>query len=274
LVLAPTGLTLALVAHDHGAQVRIVERRPEAFRPSRALIVHPRMLESLRPYGVVPELLSRADIAPAVRLHVGSRAVTAKLADLAMPDAQYPHLSLMRQADVEAVLSTALAEREVHVERGTEAVAAEDAADGTSATLRSGAATEVLECDRIVGCDGPQSIVRRTARIGWPGGHYGEEVVLANVGLTADLPPGIAHAIVACVGPPESCSPRHQGVSAPGDYSFVMRAYSGHRHRRHTFAKHPSMVSRMLGSDRRDMLAKSWAATRLDREGTSGGQRA
>ena len=61
----PTGLALALQAHDHGARVRIVERRPEAFRPSRALIVHPRTLEVLRPLGVTDALLARADTAPA-----------------------------------------------------------------------------------------------------------------------------------------------------------------------------------------------------------------
>ena len=48
----PTGLALALQAHAHGARVRIIERRPEARRPSRALIVHPRTLEGLRPLGV------------------------------------------------------------------------------------------------------------------------------------------------------------------------------------------------------------------------------
>jgi 2-polyprenyl-6-methoxyphenol hydroxylase-like FAD-dependent oxidoreductase len=49
----PTGLALALQAHDHGAHVRIVDRRREAFRPSRALIVHPRTLEVLRPLSVI-----------------------------------------------------------------------------------------------------------------------------------------------------------------------------------------------------------------------------
>src|SRR5437870_919463 len=47
----PTGLTLALQAHDHGARVRIVERRPAMPRPSRALLVYPRTLEMLRPLG-------------------------------------------------------------------------------------------------------------------------------------------------------------------------------------------------------------------------------
>ena len=47
----PAELALALQAHDHGAVVRVVERRPEAFRPSRALILHSRTLEVLRPLG-------------------------------------------------------------------------------------------------------------------------------------------------------------------------------------------------------------------------------
>src|SRR5918912_547683 len=67
----PTGLALALQAHAHGARVRVVERRPEAFRPSRALIVHARTLEVLRPLGVVDALLARTDTAPTARLHVG-----------------------------------------------------------------------------------------------------------------------------------------------------------------------------------------------------------
>lgn len=59
-----TGLALALQAHDHGARVRLLEHREQRFRPSRALIVHPRTLEVLRPLGVTDALLARGDPAP------------------------------------------------------------------------------------------------------------------------------------------------------------------------------------------------------------------
>jgi 2-polyprenyl-6-methoxyphenol hydroxylase-like FAD-dependent oxidoreductase len=102
----PVGRALALQAHDHGADVRVIDRRPEAFRPSRVLIMHARTLEVLRPLAVTQALLGRADTAPAVDLHLG-RMVCIRLADLALPDTVFPHLTLIRQMDVETVLAGA-----------------------------------------------------------------------------------------------------------------------------------------------------------------------
>ena len=66
----PAGLALALQAAVHGARVRVVERRPDAFRPSRAMILHPRTLEVLRPLGVTDELLDRAAASRTVQVHL------------------------------------------------------------------------------------------------------------------------------------------------------------------------------------------------------------
>ena len=101
----PGGLALALQAHDHGADVRVIDRRPEAFRPSRALIMRARTLEVLRPLAVMQALLARADTAPAADLHLGRRVVRIRLADLALLDTAFPHLTLIRQMDVETVLA-------------------------------------------------------------------------------------------------------------------------------------------------------------------------
>ena len=122
----PAGLALALQAHDHGAVVRVIDRRPEAARPSRALILHSRTLEVLRPLGVTQALLARADIAPTADLQLGSRVIRVTLADLALPDTAFPHLSLIRQMDVERVLAEALADRGIEVERGTELAGVRD----------------------------------------------------------------------------------------------------------------------------------------------------
>jgi 2-polyprenyl-6-methoxyphenol hydroxylase-like FAD-dependent oxidoreductase len=183
----PAGLALALQAHDHGADVRVIERRHEAFRPSRALILHSRTLEVLRPLGVTQALLARADIAPAADLHLGRRVVRVRLNCLALPDTAFPHLSLIRQADVETVLGQALADRGIEVERGTDLAGVRDGTDGVRAALRShGNVTEEL-FGFVAGCDGPASIVRSRAGIGWPGGPYPVEVVLADAELDGGL---------------------------------------------------------------------------------------
>ena len=202
-----TGLTLALQAHDHGARVRVVERRAEPFQPSRAMVMHPRTLELLRPLGVTHALLARGDSSPSVRLHLRSRVVDVSSAQLSLPGTAFPQLLLIRQADVEAVLAAALAERGVTVERGVEvARVARLPRGGARAVLRAPAATgpidageqreEVLRCRYLAGCDGAASLVRRSVG-GWLGGDYRQEVVLADVELATPEAPAAPVALEA-----------------------------------------------------------------------------
>lgn len=196
----PTGLSLALQAHDHGATVRVVERRPDLFRPSRAMVMHPRTLEGLRPLGVTDGLLDRGDRAPTAELHLGRRRVPARLADVGLDDTAFPHLTLLRQMDVEEVLVDALERRGVAVERGTELVAAAAEGRGAHVVLRADGRLAETTCRFVAGCDGPASTVRRAAGVDWHGGPYGEEVVLADAELAGDLSPGVLHVVVGRPG--------------------------------------------------------------------------
>ena len=196
----PTGLALALQAHDHGARVRVVERRADVLRPSRALVVHPRTLEVLRPLGVTDALLAKGDTSPMAHLHLGAHVVRVRLDEVALRDTAFPHLTLLRQADVEAALSQALAARGVPVERGTELVGLRDWAGGTDSSLvslRSPAGVEETVCGFVAGCDGAASRVRALSGVGWRGGPYSQEVVLADVELDGDLDLGVAHVVAA-----------------------------------------------------------------------------
>jgi 2-polyprenyl-6-methoxyphenol hydroxylase-like FAD-dependent oxidoreductase len=141
----------------------------------------------LRPLGVTGALLARADIAPAVDLRLGSRVVRVTFGDLALPDTAFPHLSLIRQMDVERVLARALADRGVKVERGTELASVCEEPGGVRAVLRSPAGAEEARFGFAVGCDGPASTVRAQARLGWTGRPYPVEIVLADAELDGDL---------------------------------------------------------------------------------------
>jgi 2-polyprenyl-6-methoxyphenol hydroxylase-like FAD-dependent oxidoreductase len=193
----PTGLTLALQSAAHGAIVRVIERRPEQFRPSRALIVHPRTLEVLHPLGVVDELLERGERRPAACLHLRSGTVRADLGRFELPGTAYPPLLLIRQADVESVLATALARRGVTVERGVGVVRVASDPDQARVTTEDG---REATARFVVGCDGPTSVVRHAMAATWRGGAHRQDVVLADVELDGDLEPGVVHAVPARQG--------------------------------------------------------------------------
>lgn len=193
----PTGLTAALQAHLHGAGVRVVERRREVFRPSRAMVMHPRTLEGLRPLGVTDALLAHADRDPHAVLHLGRRTVDVRLGEVALSDTEFPHLSVVRQADVERVLDDALRDHGVPVERGVELLDLEREEGGIRATLSRAGGTEDVHARFVVGCDGPASTVRTEAGIGWRGGPYRQEVVLADLELDGAPTSGEHHVVAA-----------------------------------------------------------------------------
>jgi 2-polyprenyl-6-methoxyphenol hydroxylase-like FAD-dependent oxidoreductase len=122
------------------------------------MIMHAGTLEVLRPLGVTSALLATANIAPAADLHLGSRVVRVELGELALPDTAFPHLTQIRQSDVEAMLAQALASRGIAVERGTELVTVHDGPESVRALLRSPAKAEEARFGFVAGCDGPARI--------------------------------------------------------------------------------------------------------------------
>jgi 2-polyprenyl-6-methoxyphenol hydroxylase-like FAD-dependent oxidoreductase len=194
----PTGLALALQAHACGGQVRIVDQRRDSWRPSRALLVHARTLEALRPLAVTDALLARADVQPRIMLHAGSRTTPMTPAAAGLADSPFGHLTMLRQADLEEVLATELADRGVTVERET-AVTDIDTSQphGVRVQLHSPAGTTTADCLYLAGCDGAASTVRRSLGISFPGRTYPNEIVLADLELdTESLAPDAIHAVV------------------------------------------------------------------------------
>ena len=196
----PAGLTLALQAHAYGARVRIVEQRPELFRPSRAMIMHPRTLETLRPLGVTDDLLARADVAPTVDFHLGSRTVPVRLGDFGLGGSAFPRPILLGQSVVEAVLSRALTDRGVEIERGCRLVGMDQGDGMVRGTISSNAGEEAIACRFLAGCDGGSSTVRTRTGIRWRGGPYAEEVILADLELDGDVTAGSAQVFAGRAG--------------------------------------------------------------------------
>ena len=200
----PTGLALALHAHAYGSRARIVDRRTGP-RPSRALVVHPRTLEQLRPLGVLETLRRRSLDDPEALVHLGSRTVRVRLDDLSVGDGPAGRPWMIRQQDVEDVLAEALDRRGVPVERGSALAGLAVGRDGGCGLLRRPDGEERVDASWVVGCDGVESTVGRLAGVPVTSQPYRQEILLADVDLVtdpatkdgADLEPGVAHIAAA-----------------------------------------------------------------------------
>jgi NADPH-dependent dioxygenase len=164
---AGTMLTLELARR--GVSARTVDRLPKPGDTSKAITVHARTLEIIERIdkSLVDRYLDRGIHNKGYVLHfvdaAGRRSEVRPGIDFTTVDSRYNFLLVHRQSETEQWLREHTAERfGVTPEWGTTCVDVEQDADGVTATLeKSDGARERVRCDYLVGCDGPNSRVRR-----------------------------------------------------------------------------------------------------------------
>ena len=181
----PTGLMLAAELALADVRTRVVERRTEATRNSRALTLHPRSVELMDLRGIARRFLSEGPTAPG--WHFANLPTPL---DFSRLDSRRGYTLVLPQARTEAILETRARELGVRIDRGQQVVGLEQDAAGVSVEVRdvAGGVTE----DRalfVVGCDGGRSFVRQAAGIGFPGT---DETLTGMLGDFAELEPSPA----------------------------------------------------------------------------------
>lgn len=165
-----------------GVKVRIVERRKEATRESRAFAVQARSLELLQAMGLADELIARGIVTPSVNIHVRGKFAGGLDFSLAEAgDTPFPFILMVPQSETEDVLGTDLERLGVVIERDVDVVGYSMDSVGVSVQLNRGDGTsETVDCAYIVGADGSRSIVREQAGIAWEGELLPQRFLLAD----------------------------------------------------------------------------------------------
>jgi len=197
----PVGVACALFLARRGIAARVVERRLEPSRRSKALAVNPRSLELLEASGVTARLLELGRPIRGAVFH-GDGGVLGEL-PLAGAHPRYPFLLALSQACTERVLTRALEAAGGAVERGVELVGCEPlGAAGVEAHLvrAAGGARETTRVPWLIGADGAHSTVRRALGIDFPGSDLAGELHLADAPLATRLASDRAHVFASRAG--------------------------------------------------------------------------
>ena len=177
----PTGLALATTLHRAGVSALIVDKLETGQNTSRAAVIHAHTLEVLDAIGV-SQNLSREGL-KLTRFTLRDR--DRKLAQLNFDElpSHYAHLLMLPQDVTERILREALAEASQRVRWGASVESLSQTAEGVEAVVQSKTGRETLRARYVVGADGMNSLVRRTAGIGFSGSNYEDSFVLADVDM-------------------------------------------------------------------------------------------
>lgn len=177
----PTGLTVAAALAQQGIGVRVVDRGAGPVTTSRANILHARGVEVLRRTGAVYDLREQSLSPLGMSMYAGGRRLTTMtFAPLAGESTQALFVS---QASIEERLRRRLDQLDVPIEWSTELLTLDPGDSEVSVRLRGPAGECPLAARWVVGCDGPESTVRKQAGIEFPGTTIGEQFLLADVDI-------------------------------------------------------------------------------------------
>ena len=162
------GTMLMLELARRGVEARTIDRLPRAGDTSKAITVHARTLEILERIDkrLVKRFLDRGIHNKGYVLHfvdgAGRRSEVRPGIDFTTVDSRYSFLLVHRQSESEQFLREHTAEQfGVAPDWNTTLLDLTQDETGVTATLESGGVQEEVHCDYLVGCDGPNSRVRR-----------------------------------------------------------------------------------------------------------------
>lgn len=182
----PTGLTLATSLSLAGVHYVLIDKLEHIQRGSRAIVVHAHTLEELDALGISEQLVDAG-------LKLGQFAIYDRdnfllRLDFARLKSTHPYILIIPQHATETILADRLAAVGGKVHRRVTANSIETNADHFLVWLSTAEGPAAIRARYLVGADGMNSLVRRSAGIFFEGGQYQESFVLADV--TMEWPHG------------------------------------------------------------------------------------
>jgi len=173
----PTGLIAANLLKRSGVNVRIVEKRLQASRESRAFAIQARTLELMQSIGLSDIFAREGVLATGIDIHIRGRRRGGLNLDLANAnDTPFQHILMIAQSETENILIDDLAAQGIDVERGVEVQSISQNDDCITAVTSDGD----IRAQYVLGADGSRSVVRKSSNIDFIGDQYPQSFLLAD----------------------------------------------------------------------------------------------
>lgn len=181
----PAGLTAACELVRRGIECRVIDKLPEPSPFSKATVLWPRTLESLRRTGASEHILDAGNPLNAFQFYWVGKAM-ATLGFAGLDGSSYHRPLAISQAETEAALRDAFSESGGKIEWNTALTELRLFATHGEAVLETDGTSERVECEWVLGADGARSLVRKAMGFGLDGDSFPERFMLAD--CVANMP--------------------------------------------------------------------------------------
>ncbi len=188
----PVGLCLACELARYGVPFRLIDKKPEPSRTSKALGIHARSLEMLEDMGLSTKFIEQGLKVGRINFYADGKQLTH--VNLSEVDSPFNFTLDLPQSKTEALFIERLAELGHEVERYVELSDLYQDEDVVTVELqKKGGVIEKPSYPYVIGCDGAHSTVRKLLDIPFEGDAYPEHFALADVHIDSALAPNEMH---------------------------------------------------------------------------------
>ena len=159
----PTGLTLANILSKSGIAVRIIEKKRQLSRHTKATNLMQRNQEVLFALGLLEPLNEISGSMRRLMVHSYGRCFGPRT--MRLKESPFQDVLLCGQHNFEAVMAKGLEGSGVSIEFATELTHLEPTGDGVIARLRAFGGSEEVDCDFVVGCDGASGVTKTFTKL-------------------------------------------------------------------------------------------------------------
>jgi 2-polyprenyl-6-methoxyphenol hydroxylase-like FAD-dependent oxidoreductase len=195
----PTGLSLACQLVRYGVDFVILEKNASITPYSKAIGTHARTLEIYEQIGLAQQAVEQGTIAEKARLLIGGE-VRGELqfSNIGEGLSPFPFVLMLEQSKNERLLYDYLQNHQKDVLWKTELESFSQDAGGVVAQVKlADGASQVIEAQYIVGCDGPKSLVRRTLGLTFEGSTFERIFYVADAQIDWNLSHDALHVCFA-----------------------------------------------------------------------------